>query len=118
MYKSCSRCGKIHDTNYRCNVNRVYRGGREREQRNSYAWERKSLEIRQRALFCEVCKDQGVYTYDDLEVHHITKLKDDPNGLLDNYNLSCLCVKHHKQADRGEIDADYLRKLAKGREDG
>lgn len=118
MFKSCSRCGKIHDANYKCNVNRVYQGGQEREQRNSYAWEKKSIEIRKRALFCEVCKDQGVYTYNDLEVHHIVKLKDDPNGLVENNNLVCLCVKHHKKADRGEIDANYLRKLARIRENG
>lgn len=24
MYKSCGRCGKIHDVNYKCNVGRVY----------------------------------------------------------------------------------------------
>lgn len=118
MYKSCSRCGKIHDSKYKCNINRVYRGGQEREQRNTYAWEKKSLEIRERAHYlCEVCKDQGIYTYNDLEVHHITKLKDDPDGLLDNYNLICLCVYHHKQADNGKIDADYLRKLARDREE-
>ena len=33
MFKSCSRCGKIHDSKYRCNVNRVFRGGEERKLR-------------------------------------------------------------------------------------
>ena len=116
MYKSCSRCGKIHDINYICNANKIYRGGFEREQRNTYAWEKKSKEIRGKSLFCEICKLSGVYKYDGLEVHHITKLKDDPNGLLDDSNLICLCAEHHRKADRGEIDADFLRKLSAERD--
>ncbi len=64
---------------------------------------------------CEVCKAQGVYNYNDLEVHHIEKLKDNPDGLLNDDNLICLCVYHHKQADAGELNADYLRELVKER---
>lgn len=117
MYKSCSRCGKIHDTRFKCNAGRVYTGGQERKLRSSYAWTKKSEEIREKANWlCEVCRDRGVYTYDGLEVHHITKLSDDSSKLLDNNNLVCLCVEHHKQADNGEIDADYLRQLARHRE--
>ena len=55
------------------------------------------------------------YNYNNLEVHHITKLSDDPSGLLDDDNLIALCVKHHKQADYGEVEADYLRELVKER---
>ena len=116
MYKSCSKCGKIHPSNYNCTVGRVYRGGEERKQRSTYAWTKKSREIRDSALFCEVCKDQGVYNYRDLEVHHIDKLREREDGLLDNSNLICLCKEHHRQADNNEIDKDYLRKLADKRE--
>ena len=66
---------------------------------------------------CEVCRAQGLYTYEGLEVHHITKLAENPSGLLDDDNLITLCVYHHKQADAGEIDADYLKKLVKYRQD-
>lgn len=103
-----------------CNVNRVYKsnqGGQERELRSSYAWTKKSQEIRERANYlCEVCRDQGVYTYKELEVHHIVKLRDDKELLLDNNNLVCLCVKHHKEADDGILNADYLKDLAIRRE--
>ena len=117
MYKSCSRCGKIHDANYRCNVNRIYRGGIERKLRNTYAWEQKSIEIRERANYlCEYCRSFGVFNYKDIGVHHIVKLADDPNGLLDDSNLICLCDEHHKKADRGEIDAEVLRELAAERD--
>lgn len=119
MYKSCSRCGKIHDTKYKCNKGKVYKGGKERELRNTYDWVCKSLEIRERSNYlCEVCKQEGRYTYNNLEVHHITKLIEAPERLLDNYNLVCLCQEHHKKADNNEIDKDYLEKLAKLREDG
>ena len=117
MFKACSRCGKIHDSNFKCNAQRIYQGGKERELRSSYSWTNKSLEIREKANhLCEVCRDQGVFTYDKLEVHHITKLRDNENGLLDNYNLICLCPEHHQQADRNEIDKSYLLKLAEQRE--
>lgn len=116
-YKACSRCGKIHDSNYKCNVNRVYQGGEERRLRSTNAWKDKSLEIRNKASYlCEVCRDQGIYTYNNLEVHHIVKVKDNKDLLLDNYNLICLCTEHHKQADNNELDQDYLRKLAERRE--
>lgn len=117
MYKSCSRCGKIHPENFTCTKGKVYAGGEERKLRNKYAWTQKSKEIREKANYlCEVCRDEGVYTYENLEVHHIEKLKDNSGGLLNNNNLVCLCVMHHKLADSGEIDADYLRKLADARE--
>lgn len=119
MMRACSYCGGIHPVGYECpkKPKRNYRGGEERKLRSTHAWTEKSLEIRRKAQgLCEVCKDQGVITYKGLEVHHITKLAKDNEGLLDDYNLICLCVPHHKQADAGEIPADYLRKLVKERE--
>ena len=116
MYKACSRCGKIHDSKYRCNVGRVYSGSDERRMRSTSAWKNKSREIRDDANnLCEVCFDQGVINYKRLEVHHIIKLRENADGLLDDLNLICLCEKHHKEADEGLISADYLRSLAKAR---
>lgn len=117
MWKSCSRCGKIHKAGYKCTVGKVYSGGRERELRSSYSWTRKSQEIRERAQYlCEVCSAQGVYTYQGLEVHHIIKVREDSDLLLDNRNLICLCQEHHKQADNGLLDAELLKDLAMKRE--
>ena len=121
MYKACSRCGKIHDTRYQCNAGKTYKryDGEERKLRSKSAWTKKSLEIREKANWlCEVCRDKGIYTYESLEVHHITKVKDDSSKLLDDLNLVCLCVSHHKQADYGQIDADFRRNLARMREGG
>ena len=122
MYKSCSRCGKMHPASYICTANkpkRDYGDAEERKLRSTNKWTEKSREIRERANhLCEVCRDQNIYNYKNMEVHHITKIKDDRGGLLDNENLICLCQEHHKQADRGEIDTSYLLKLARIREDG
>lgn len=118
IFKACSKCGRVHPISYDCKVKRIYEHTEESQLRSQYSWTQKSKEIRERANhLCEVCRDKKIYTCNGLEVHHITKVKDDNSLLLDNYNLICLCVEHHKQADRGEIDAEYLRQLAKKRED-
>ena len=97
---------------------KVYRKEESDKLRSKYAWTQKSEQIRKEAGYlCEYCKLQGKYTYDNLEVHHITKLRQNEDGLLDNLNLICLCKMHHKQADAGLIPADELRELAKKREE-
>lgn len=119
MYKACPHCGKIHKVGEKCpTFKRIYRPTKESKLRSTYAWAKKSREIRDKAQgLCEVCRDKGTYMYKGLEVHHIVKLRDDEDGLLDNYNLVCLCVEHHKQADEGKISKDYLRALARKREE-
>ena len=118
MYKSCSRCGKIHDMNYKCNVGRPkidwnkYKSGADKLHQTS-AWETKSFQIRNDAQWlCEVCRDNGKLNAENLEVHHIEKLQENPLLFLDDNNLICLCTKHHKQADRGQLSNDYLKSLA------
>ena len=118
MNKACSRCGKIHPYNYICTVGKVYKGGEERKLRNLAAWHRKSEEIRERANhLCEACRSEGIYTYNSIEVHHIAKVKNNKDLLLNNENLVCLCQYHHKLADKGDISPDFLRELARHREE-
>ena len=112
MLRSCSKCGRVHDINFKCQAGRLPHT-KEQALRNLNKWHKKSEEIRLRSFFlCAICKENGDYTAKDIEVHHIRKLRDYPQGLLDDSNLICLCVDHHKQADRGELDPVYLRKLA------
>lgn len=118
MYKSCSRCGKVHDTAYKCNYNRVKKDTEARRLRQLNSWHQKSEEIRKKSNYlCSVCREEGRYIYKGLEVHHITPIEQDKDRLLDNYNLICLCQEHHKQAEIGKIDKDYLYMLAKQREE-
>lgn len=122
MFKACSKCGKIHDYTYKCSKG-SYRRFSDRQDveasklRSKSSWQRKREDIRARAFnLCEYCKAQGVYTYDNLEIHHITKLADNLDGLLVDSNLICLCQKHHRQADNGEISKDELIKLVATRD--
>ena len=117
MFKACSKCGKLHDYNYKCYANRPIRDDNEYKLRQKNKWHKKSEEIREASQYlCAICKAEGRYNYKRIEVHHIEKLKNKPELLLDNYNLIALCYEHHRLADEGKIDKDYLFKLAKARE--
>lgn len=121
MFKSCTRCGKIHDVKHKCKVKneRKYNYSEVHKLRITTAWENKSKEIKTRAGYlCEVCKAEGAYNYKGLETHHIEKLKDNPAKLLDDDNLIVLCTFHHKMADCGMLEPEYLRKLANIRDKG
>ena len=121
-YYSCSRCGKIHPKGYVCKV-----GVRKKRYRYTYeesklrskgVWTEKSKQIREDANYlCEVCKDKGIYNYRDVSVHHIEKLRDRPDLLIEDTNLICLCKDCHRMADAGMIDKEYLKKLARKRID-
>ena len=119
-FYACSRCGKIHPKGYVCHVDKKHYkySYKESRLRSKSAWTEKSKQIREDANYlCEVCKDKGIYNYRNVEVHHILKLRDRPDLLLDNYNLICLCKDCHRLADAGIISVDYLQELAKRREE-
>ena len=123
MFKSCPRCGKIHDFNYKCNYNKPkfnstkYGTAEERKLRNTTAWHKKSEQVREDAKhLCEVCRSEGRYNFENIEVHHIIKVREDKTRLLDESNLVCLCARHHKQADAGKIDKEYLTELGRRRQ--
>lgn len=111
----------MHDHNYICRGDKPdYKkySYKETALRNTYSWHTKADQIRQDSRYlCSVCLDEGIYNYNNLEIHHITKIKEDESKLLDNYNLVCLCSKHHKLADAGLIPKEYLLELAKRREE-
>ena len=112
MLRVCSRCGMIHDKYQKCYKGQKHAGD-ERQLRDLNAWDLKSKQVRDEAHYlCEVCREAGVINYTDLEVHHIEKLKDKPDLLLEDTNLVCLCREHHKQADKGEITKEHLKELA------
>lgn len=120
MFRACSKCGKIHPYNKKCYIGDNYRkkSTNANRFRQTLEWKDKSEEIRQDSNYlCSVCLDNGIYNYNRLEVHHITPIEQDITKALDNYNLICLCNEHHRQAERGDIDKDYLYKLAKAREE-
>ena len=113
MLRSCCKCGKIHEDSITCKSGRLP-ATNEQRLRNLNSWHIKRQQIKERSLYlCSVCKDKQEISFDDnLEVHHIIKLRDYPDGLLEDDNLICLCVKHHKQADQGLLTPAYLKELA------
>lgn len=118
MFKACSKCGKIHEYSKKCYAGDTHRkkNTNANKFRQTQEWKDKSEEIREDSNYlCSVCLDEGVYNYEQLEVHHIDKLEDNYERRLDNYNLICLCNGHHREAERGKIDKDYLFRLAEKR---
>ena len=125
MLRSCPYCGRIHDTKFDCGKKpkSEYKRKYETAVRYTTPMKKKSVEIKEKAHYiCEVCADEGTVfdrskeDREHLETHHIIKLVDIPDLALDNSNLICLCRYHHELAEKGAIDADYLRKLAQKRE--
>lgn len=116
MYKACSVCGKIHPYNYKCK-----RKEKREDLHNSTAWHKKSKDIRERSKYiCEVCLDQfgkggSAVLGNSVEVHHIIKVKDEPDLLLDDDNLICLCRMHHEEAEAGKLSKEYLTYLVEKR---
>ena len=121
MWKSCGRCGRVHAVGYKCTALKPLPKTRTEDQRlrSTSRWQKKAEEIKKASNYlCTLCKLEGKLVYDNIEVHHIIKLKDDTSRLLDNYNLICLCKYHHELADAGKIKASYLEELARSREEG
>lgn len=117
MLRACSKCGRIHDINYKCKSTRERADKEAARLRNLNKWHKKSEDIRERSFnLCAICQELGEINYLSIEVHHIIKLKDDPSGLLEDSNLIALCSYHHKLADKGEYDIEYLKDLAKKRD--
>ena len=120
MFKSCSKCGKIHDINYTCNVStRPNKESVANDFRKKAVWHKKSEEIRDRDYnLCRVClydlyNTQHQYNYNKLSVHHIIPLEEDITKALDDDNLITLCSYHHKLAEIGIIPRVILRELTK-----
>lgn len=114
MLKSCAYCGRIHDSKHDCGrkPKRIKQPTTHDRFRWSQAWQKKREEIKQRDLFlCQICRINGRYVSEPLEVHHIIPLADDYDTRLDNDNLITLCSRCHEQAEAGDLARAYLRRL-------
>jgi 5-methylcytosine-specific restriction endonuclease McrA len=80
--------------------------------RHSEKWKNKAVEIKERDHWmCKNCLKNKIFTYKDLEVHHIIPLEEDINQGLDDENLITLCRSCHEAAEKGEISRQDLRKM-------
>jgi 5-methylcytosine-specific restriction endonuclease McrA len=126
MLKSCSACGKIHDSKHICKQRQSainarqyrYKNNREIDKfRSSTAWKTKGEEIKERDKYlCQICirKLYGTikqYTYDSLSVHHAESLEKAWDKRLDNNNLITGCDRHHEMMESGEIPLEVVIKI-------
>lgn len=118
MLVSCRYCGGLHRRGEVCPKKpaRDYtqRGERTEAQRtrSSSAWTRKAVRIKERDRYlCLACLARGIYTWRDLETHHIVPIAADETLAFDDSNLITLCRDCHKLADAGQIDRAALRAL-------
>ncbi len=119
MLRSCPYCGRIHSRDYDCGKKPKTKYQRRQEEtgRYTYAFRKKSEEIKERSHFlCAVCFSEGRLNNQDLSTHHIMKLTERPDLLLDDNNLICLCRTHHDMADAGELGPEMLHKLIRQRD--
>ena len=72
--------------------------------------EKKSNKKRDKYL-CQLCLKNNIYTYDNLQVHHIIPIAKDYNKKLDSDNLITLCRMHHEQTEKGIISKEELYEL-------
>ena len=113
--KACAYCGRIHSGSCGQKPKRIKESTEITRLRTCRRWEETRKAIYERDHYmCRVCLEQGRITTGKIEAHHIVPLVEDKDLAYDIDNGITLCVKHHKAADRGEIDRDKLRELATG----
>ena len=120
MLVSCRWCGGMHRRGEVCpkKPGRDYtqRGERTeaRRVRSSSAWTRRAVQIKARDRYlCLVCLARGVFTWRELEAHHIVPISEAPGLAFEDGNIITLCRDCHALADAGRIDRDTLRALVR-----
>ena len=123
MLKSCSYCGRIHDSRQECPARKKAMAVYEKntlaaKTRNKSRWQKTRAYIRNRDhQVCQLCLRNypgtlRPYETGGLGVHHIVKLEEDASKAYDEDNLITLCRVHHEMADRGEVSQAELIRIA------
>lgn len=127
MLKSCSYCGRIHDSKKWCRQKRDAEQKRWNNRkatkalafRRTKAWRDKSIEVRKRQHYMCVCCAHNLegttnrLNTKDLSVHHIIPIEDDYELRLDNENLITVCDMHHEMCEAGKISRNIQKQIAR-----
>ena len=93
MLRTCNVCGGIHQEDKMCK--RKYpskKNSKANSFRNTNDWITKREQIKRRDKYlCQVCLMNNIYTYNNLQVHHITPIKFFVHNLLLFHRKSLLC---------------------------
>lgn len=117
MLKSCSYCGKIHDSKYICSKkpNKKKQISEADKFRWTSIWKKKTKEIKERDLYlCQICIRELYntlvkYNTENLSVHHNVPLNEDYNKRLNNKNLLTVCDYHHEMCESGKIPREEVQ---------
>lgn len=121
MLKTCKYCGGLHRYGEECPLKpkaRVKEKDKYTAFRNSAAWQRVREQIKDRDMhMCRACllNLKGTirkYNSEETEVHHIEKLSERYDLRFTESNLISLCKIHHSMSEKGEINAEMLKKIA------
>lgn len=127
MLKSCSYCGRIHDTRIVCAKQQEVIDSNRRKRKSTVAgdyrkknaWTKKSRAIRERDKYlCLCCREmeKGTliqYNTKRLSVHHIIPIVENPEMKNCDENLITVCERHHELCESGAISQEKQRKLVK-----
>ena len=114
MLKSCSACGKVHDSSIRCRRRFPKRTSQADAFRNTYLWQTARAQAKERDHhLCVRCRVAGVIECDSLSVHHIVPLEEDISLAAELSNLITLCSSCHERAEAGEISRVQLMEWVK-----
>ena len=113
MLRTCNVCGRIHQEDKMCK--RKYpnkKNSKANSFRNTNDWINKREQIKRRDKYlCQVCLKNNIYTYNNLQIHHIIPINIDYSKRLDSDNLITLCTYHHHQAEKGLITREQLLEI-------
>ena len=73
------------------------------------------MEIRERDHYlCQWClKRKNKLTHERLSVHHIVPIEEDEALSFEDENLITLCDVDHEEAEKGNIEREVLKEIAK-----
>ena len=119
MLKSCSYCGRIHDSKYICKERPSKKKTITETDKFRWTslWQKKREEIKKRDLYlCQICIRElyqtiNKYNTEELSVHHNIPINENYDKRLDNDNLLTVCEYHHKMCESRKIPRDEVQKI-------
>ena len=104
MLRTCSVCGGIHHEDNMCK--RTYKKNSYASKfRNSNAWITKREQIKKRDKYlCQLCLKYNIYTYNNLQVHHIIPIEKDAKLL----SLTSFKSLHSNKTSKHYIPFVYI----------